>query len=223
MHTLKAKLRLKGKAGFLRRQGWIPAVVYGPTVENTPLVIDRKDLQDLFSQITRSSRINLSIKDHSKGKKLDVFIKSIQYDSITDQPIHVDFYHPEIGSPLKLYVPIKITGEASGIKEGGMLNVLFRGVQVHGLPNDIPHLITIDVSDLEIGDVIRVRDIDFGNVEPFMAQERALVTVMAPRRLEEEVVTEAEEEGEELAGEETEETDETKVAEGEEEPPAEGE
>ncbi len=48
MHTLKAKLRLKGKAGSLRRQGWIPAVVYGPTVENTPLVIDRKDLQDLF-------------------------------------------------------------------------------------------------------------------------------------------------------------------------------
>lgn len=220
MHTLKAKLRLKGKAGFLRRQGWIPAVVYGPTVENTPLVIDRKDLQDLFSQITRSSRINLSIKDHSKKEKLDVFIKSIQYDSITDQPIHVDFYHPNIGSPLKLYVPIKIVGEARGIKEGGMLNVLFRGVQVRGLPNDIPHLITIDVSDLEIGDVIRVRDIDFGNVEPFMAQERALVSIMAPRRLEEEVVTEAEEEGEELAGEET---DETKAAEGEEEPPAEGE
>lgn len=220
MHTLKAKLRLKGKAGFLRRQGWIPAVVYGPTVENTPLVIDRKDLQDLFSQITRSSRFNLSIKDHSKGKKLDVFVKAIQYDSITDQPIHVDFYHPDIGTPLKLYVPIKIVGEARGIKEGGMLNVLFRGVQVHGLPNDIPHLITIDVSELEIGDVVRVRDIDFGNVEPFMAQERALVTVMAPRRLEEEVVTEAEEEGEELAGEET---DETKAVEGEEEPPAEGE
>ena len=220
MHTLKAKLRLKGKAGSLRRQGWIPAVVYGPTVENTPLVIDRKDLQDLFSQITRSSRINLSIKDHSKGKKLDVFIKAIQYDSITDQPIHVDFYHPNIGTPLKLYVPIKIVGEASGIKEGGMLNVLFRGVQVRGLPNDIPHLITIDVSDLGIGDVIRVRDIDFGNVEPFMAQERALVTIMAPRRLEEEAVTEAEEEGEELAGEAT---DETKAAEGEEEPPAEGE
>ena len=220
MHTLKAKLRLKGKAGSLRRQGWIPAVVYGPSVENTPLVIDHKDLQDLFSQITRSSRFNLSIKDHSKGKKLDVFVKAIQYDSITDQPIHVDFYHPDIGTPLKLYVPIKIVGEARGIKEGGMLNVLFRGVQVHGLPNDIPHLITIDVSELEIGDVVRVRDIDFGNVEPFMAQERALVTIMAPRRLEEEVVTEAEEEGEELAGEET---DETKAAEEEEEPPAEGE
>jgi len=220
MHTLKAKLHLKGKAGSLRRQGWIPAVVYGPTVENTPLVIDHKDLQDLFSQITRSSRINLSIKDYSKGKKLDVFIKAIQYDSITDQPIHVDFYHPNIGTPLKLYVPIKIVGEASGIKEGGMLNVLFRGVQVRGLPNDIPHLITIDVSDLGIGDVIRVRDIDFGNVEPFIAQEQALVTIMAPRRLEEEAVTEAEEEGEELAGEAT---DETKAAEGEEEPPAEGE
>ncbi len=220
MHTLKATLRLKGKAGYLRRQGWIPAVVYGPTVENTPLVIDRKDLQHLFSQITRSSRFNLSIKDHSKGEKLDVFVKSIQYDSITDQPIHVDFYHPDIGSPLNLYVPIKIVGEASGIKEGGMLNVLFRGVQVRGLPNDIPHLITIDVSDLEIGDVVRVRDIDFGNVEPSIAQERALVIVMAPRRLEEEAVVEAEEEGEELAGEET---DETKAAEGEEEPPTEGE
>jgi len=220
MHTLKARLRLKGKAGALRRQGWVPAVVYGPTVENTPLVIDRKDLQELFSQITRSSRINLSIKDHSKGKKLDVFVKSIQYDPITDQPIHVDFYHPNIGSPLKLYVPIKIIGEAPGIKEGGMLNVLFRRVRVHGLPKDIPHLITIDVSNLAIGDAVRVRDVDFGNVEPFIAQERALVTVMAPRRLEEEVVEAVEEEGEELVGEET---AGTKAAEGEEEPPTEGE
>ncbi|HCP31849.1 TPA: 50S ribosomal protein L25 [Candidatus Acetothermia bacterium] len=185
MTTLKARSRTSGKANALRREGLVPAVIYGPTVDSTPIVIDRKNLRSLFAKITRSSRIDLSVKDGKKAKKLDVFIKAIQYDPITDEPIHVDFYHPDSGHPLKLHVPIKIVGESPGVKEGGVSNVLFRTVRVHGLPKDIPALITIDISNLEQGEAIRVRDLDFGEVEPLLAPERTLVTIVAPRRAEE--------------------------------------
>ena len=185
MTTLKARSRTSGKANALLREGLVPAVIYGPTVESTPIVIDRKNLRSLFAKITRSSRIDLSVKDGKKAKKLDVFIKAIQYDPITDEPIHVDFYHPDSGHPLKLHVPIKIVGESPGVKEGGVSNVLFRTVRVHGLPKDIPALITIDISNLEQGEAIRVRDLDFGEVEPLLAPERTLVTIVAPRRAEE--------------------------------------
>ncbi|MCK4393984.1 50S ribosomal protein L25 [Candidatus Bipolaricaulota bacterium] len=207
MTTLKARSRTSGKANALRREGLVPAVIYGPTVESTPIVIDRKNLRSLFAKITRSSRIDLSVKDGKKAKKLDVFIKAIQYDPITDEPIHVDFYHPDSGHPLKLHVPIKIVGESPGVKEGGVSNVLFRTVRVHGLPKDIPALITIDISNLEQGEAIRVRDLDFGEVEPLLAPERALVTIVAPRRAEEVPVAAEEEleavEEEGLADEET--------------------
>lgn len=193
MPVLKAQPRKGETANALREQGYVPAVVYGPTIESMPIAIGDKDLQSLFSKITRSSRIDLSIKDGKKAKKLDVFVKEIQYNPITDTPVHVDFYHPDVGHPLKLHVPFKILGEAPGVKAGGVLNVLFRTILVHGLPKDIPPLVTADVSNLELGEAIRVRDVDFGEVEPLLPPERALATVVAPRRAE--VVEVPEEEG----------------------------
>ena len=190
--TLNTKLRPAGKAGALRREGLIPAVVYGPTMENIPLVIERRDLRVLFSKITRSSRIELAISDHEQAETVDVFLKTVQYNSITDEPIHVDFYHPDPETPLKLHVPIKVVGEAAGILAGGVVNVLFDTVRVHGLSKDIPPLITLDVSELDMGDGIRVRDVDFGGVTPLLSPERALVTVVAPRGVEVEEVEEEE-------------------------------
>ncbi len=194
MFTLNAKLRTNGKANALRRQGVVPAIMYGPTIDSTPIVVDQRELRRVFSQITRSSRIELALGDDDQANKFDVFVKSIQYNPLTDEPIHVDFYHPDTGHPLRLHVPVKIVGEAPGVKAGGILNVLFRTVRVHGLPKDIPAIIELDVSELEIGDAIRVRDVDFGNVEPLLAPERALVAVVAPRGLEETTIGGLEEE-----------------------------
>ncbi len=212
MPTLKARLRSAGKAGALRREGFIPAVVYGPAIDSTPLAIDRKDLRALFSQITRSSRIDLAIADHENGKKMDVFVKRIEYNSVTDEPVHVDFYHPETGSPLKLHVPVKIIGDAPGVKAGGVLNVLFDTIRVHGLPEAIPNLMTFDVSGLGLGEAIRVKDVDFGEATPLLFPEQALVTVMSPRGLEVEEIAELEAEAEEGdAGEEIDKAEEEKL------------
>jgi large subunit ribosomal protein L25 len=184
MHTLEVKQRPAGKANALRRDGFVPGIVYGPSIESMPIAIARKDLQSLFSEITRSSRINLSMAGENGAKEMDVFVKVVDYDPVTDEPKHVDFYHPDVGHPLKLHVPVKVTGEAQGVKSGGILNVLFNTIRVHGLPKDVPHLITIDVAELELGESIHVRDIDFGGVEPMLPPERTLVTVIAPRGME---------------------------------------
>ena len=206
MHTLEVKQRPAGKANALRRGGLVPGVVYGPSIESMPIAIVRKDLQSLFAEITRSSRINLSIADENGTKEMDVFLKVVDYDPITDEPKHVDFYHPDVDHPLKLHVPVRIAGEAEGTKSGGILNVLFNTIRVHGLAKDVPPLITIDVTELELGESIYVRDIDFGGVEPMLPPERTLVTVIAPRGMEiEEEEVELEEaaiEGEEGAVEE---------------------
>jgi len=190
--TLNTKLRPAGKAGALRREGLIPAIVYGPTMENIPLVVERRDLRVLFSQITRSSRIELSISDHEQAETIDVFLKTVHYNSITDEPIHIDFYHPDPETPLKLHVPIKIVGEAPGVKAGGVVNVLFDTVRVHGLSKDMLQLITLDISELDLGDAIRVRDVDFGGVTPLLSPERILVAIAAPRSVETEEVGEEE-------------------------------
>jgi len=194
MHTLQVKERLAGKAGHLRREGFVPGVVYGPSIETASIAIQKKDLQVLFSEITRSSLINLAIEGE-ESREFEVFLKVVDYDPITDEPRHVDFYHPHTGTPLKLEVPIRVIGECKGIKSGGILNVLFNTVAVHGLAKDVPSLITIDVSALDMGESIRVRDVDFGAVEPMLPPERTIVTVIAPRGmyLEEEEALEGEE------------------------------
>jgi large subunit ribosomal protein L25 len=199
--TLNTKLRPAGKPNALRRQGLIPAIVYGPTMENIPIVIQRRNLHTLFSKITRSSLIELSIDENDHKQLLGVFLKRVQYNSITDEPIHVDFYHPDPDVPLKLYVPVKIIGEAPGLKLGGFLNVLFNAVRVYGYAKDIPIIITIDVSGLDIGDTIRVSDVDFGKVTPFLSPERTIVALSAPRGMEAEEEKEEEEVLETVAAE----------------------
>lgn len=213
MHTLQVKERAAGKARELRRTGFVPGVVYGPSIESTPISIGRKDLKVLFSKITRSSLISLAIEG-KESREFDVFLKVVDYDPITDEPRHVDFYHPDIESPLKLLVPVKTTGECEGIKSGGILNVQFNAIPVHGLARNVPALITIDVTELDMGDSVHVRDIDFGGVEPMLPPERTLVTVIAPRGL---LADEAAEEDAELAeGEEGEEAESSEEAAAEE-------
>ena len=205
MHTLQVKERPSGQVRELRRDGFVPGVVYGPSIDSTPIAIGRRDLMSLFSGITRSSVINLKIDGEGDAREFDVFLKVVDYDPITDEPLHVDFYHPDTESPLKLQVPVKIVGDCKGVKGGGILNVLFNTIRVHGLARDVPPLITLDVTDLDMGEGIRVGDVDFGGTEPMLPPERTIVTVIAPRGLlieEEEIEGEEGEEGELAEGEE---------------------
>ncbi len=199
MLTVAAQKRNSAeKTGALRRAGFVPAIVYGPKLKAMSITIKKRNLMALFAKITRSTQIELQFADEEKN--INAYIKTIQYDPITDQPIHVDFYHPEQGHPLKLNVPIKIVGEAVGVKDGGgILDQLMETIPVLGKPGDIPALIEIDVKELKIGEAIRVEEVDFGQSEPLLPLTHRLVTVLSPRRVEVAVTAAAEEETEEEA------------------------
>lgn len=161
----------------LRRKGLIPGVVYGPGIENKLISVEQVDLEDLLAQITRSSRIKLNL---ANGESLQTFIRAIQYNDLTDAVIHIDFYQPKLEEEMEMEVPIIVRGQAEGEKEGGILHRITNTIAVKGLPTDIPEATYLDISSLEIGDVIHVSDLDLKGVEILTPQGRAVVTIAAP-------------------------------------------
>lgn len=125
----------------LRQRGLTPGVVYGPDIENMLLAVDNEDLEDLLAQITRSSRIELNLN----GESLETFIREIQYNDLTDEVIHIDFYQPNLDQPMEMDIPVIIQGEAEGEREGGILHRITNTISVKGIPTDIPEAIYVNI------------------------------------------------------------------------------
>jgi ribosomal protein bL25 (Ctc-form) len=121
MITVKATRRLLGvRAKALRRRGMIPAVLYGAHLDPIHVALPEPDVRRLFSQITRSTMVELQVD----GETYRVFVKDVQIDPITTNFLHLDFYVPEAGRALEIAIPVKIEGEAPGVKAGGVLEVI---------------------------------------------------------------------------------------------------
>ena len=203
---LKAQIRKatgKGPARVLRREGRIPAVLYGPKTDSMMLSIDFKE----FKQIVKKTNIgsvllNLQIQN---GKTLSrpAMIKELQTDPVTGTFVHVDFYEIDMQRKINVSVPVVIRGKSAGVEEGGLLQIVRREIELFCLPTAIPRAIEVDVTDLEIGDAIHIEEITLpAEVELQEEADFTVVTVLAPK-VEEEVVAEEElEEGEEVAEEE---------------------
>ena len=192
---VQAKPRsLSVKARRLRREGYVPGVIYGPQVEAPVHVAIREpDLEELFKHITRSTTLEVRVEG---GETYHVFLKDIQVDPITDRFLHVDFYVPEPGRKLVLLVPVKLVGTAPGVKEGGILEHTHEYIEVEGLPRRIPPYFEVDISNLGLGDAILIGDLEWDDeLRPLHPLDDPIVTVLAPKtvRLEAE---EAEEAGE---------------------------
>ncbi|MFN3346907.1 MAG: 50S ribosomal protein L25 [Candidatus Bipolaricaulaceae bacterium] len=179
MITVQAKLRsLKEKARALRRRGFIPAVLYGAHLDPVHVALAEKDVLEMFGRITRSTMVEL----HVDGQVYRVFVKDVQIDPITTKFLHLDFYVPEPGRPLTLAVPVRLEGEAPGVKAGGVLEVLHNEIPVEAPPEKIPPHITLDVSKLGLDEAILVRDIPWPEgVKPLLPPEDAVVVVVPPR------------------------------------------
>jgi large subunit ribosomal protein L25 len=157
------------------------------------------DLKEIIQVVGMDTAL-LDIKiDKKKSKKC--VIKDVQYDPVTSRPIHLDIMGVKLKEKITVTVPIHIVGEAKGVKEeGGVLNVVQHDLEITCLPLDMPEHITVDVSELKIGDAIYVKDIDLENVELLSDPEGVVVNVITSRatveeeKAEEEII---EEEGEE--------------------------
>jgi len=194
---VQAKPRsLSVKARRLRREGYVPGVIYGPQVEAPVHVAIREpDLEELFKHITRSTTLEVRVEG---GETYHVFLKDIQVDPITDRFLHVDFYVPEPGRKLVLLVPVKLVGTAPGVKEGGVLEHVHEYIEVEGLPRRIPPYFEVDISNLGLDDTIVIGDLEWDDeLRPLHPLDDPIVTVLAPKAVKLEVAAgEAQEAGE---------------------------
>jgi large subunit ribosomal protein L25 len=203
---LKAQVRKttgKGPARTLRREGRMPAVLYGQKTDSIMLSIDIKEFEQIVKKANIGSLLlNLQIQN---GKTLTrpAMIKELQTNPVTGAFLHVDFYEIDMQRKITVSVPVVTRGKSAGVEEGGMLQIVRRELELYCLPTAIPEAIKVDITDLEIGDAIHVREIALpAEVELPEDVDFTVVTVLAPK-IEEEVVAEEEiEEGEEAAEEE---------------------
>ncbi|MGC9771955.1 LSU ribosomal protein L25P [Fervidobacterium changbaicum] len=196
-HVVNAQVRsIVGKKRAVRRlrtQGVIPAIAYGPGVEKpVSLALEKNSFLKIFREVTESTPLTLVVKDEN-GKELFkhmAFIKMVQYDKVTDEVRHVDFYIPEAHHKMKINVPLHIVGKAMGVEKGGIMEVLHHEVVVEALPDRIPETIEIDVTNLGLGDSLRVKDVKLPEgVKIDMDPEDVLITIVVPRGLEVEETT----------------------------------
>ena len=201
---LKAQVRKmtgKGPARTLRREGRIPAVLYGPKTDSMMLSIDFKEFEQIVKKVNVGSvLLNLQIQN---GETLarPAMIKELQTNPVSGAFVHVDFYEIDMLSKINVNVPVVTRGKSEGIEEGGLLQIVRREIELFCLPTAIPESIEVDISDLKIGDSIHMREIALpDDVELPEDIDFTVITVLAPKIEEEEVVEEEElEEGEEAA------------------------
>ena len=203
---LKAQVRKttgKGPARVLRREGRIPAVLYGQKTDSMMLSIDFKEFEQIVKKANVGSvLLNLQIQN---GKTLTrpAMIKELQTNPVSGAFVHVDFYEIDMQRKINVSVPVVTRGKSAGVEEGGLLQIVRREIELFCLPTAIPESIEVDISELTIGDSIHIREITLpGDVELPEDIDFTVITVLAPK-VEEEVVEEEElEEGEEAAEEE---------------------
>jgi len=174
----------------LRREGKIPGVFYFHGEESTNLIVDSKELLGVISD--EISLINLKFDDESERQCV---IRDIQFDPVNSQPVHIDFMGIKQGEKIHIIIPLHIEGTPKGVKDGGgILQQSTREVEIECLPRDIPEHLSVDVSSLDVGESIHIRDLSFEKITILSEPERSIATVIAPKVVKEEAV-----EGEELA------------------------
>ncbi len=159
----------KGDARRVRRDGKIPAVVYGAGKDSMPISVDPR----VVSRILNSETGHNTIFDlNLGGEKTKAMIVDWQYEPIKGKLLHIDLKRIALDKVLKVSVPIFLVGEAAGVKqEGGIMEQMLREVEIECLPADIPSHIDADVSELTFGKVLRVSDLPHSDKLKFLTDE----------------------------------------------------
>jgi len=172
----------RNNAGRLRREGRIPAVLYGgESREGEPVAVDPKALMHILHS---DSGVNTLIALKLEGAgETRVLVKEYQLDPVSRKLLHADFYRVAMDKVLRVTVPVVLTGEAKGVKaQGAVVDFVNRDVVIECRPADIPEHLTVDVTELMLNDGIRVRDLDTGGKWKAVSDlDLLIVHVIAPK------------------------------------------
>lgn len=176
----KRATRPKGQRNALRRNGRVPAILYGPTTVPMPLSVDRLELKARIAAAAHTRIIKLK----SSATEIDgkhVIFKDVQRAPVSGEVLHADLYEVDLKRPIRVEVALKFTGKAKGVGNGGILAPLERTATVECLPLEIPDSIEVDVSEVDIHEVIHVSAVKFpANVKPIFDTDYPVVTVLPP-------------------------------------------
>ena len=170
----------KSAARQLRAQEKIPAVFYGPNMEPVSLAVSPKELASALStEFRRNQLLELTVA----GERRHALVQELQVDPLTRAPLHVDLYSVTPDTVIERKVPFVAKGRAAGVVAGGDLRVLFRFLPVRGPASSIPADVTVDVTRMNMGDVVKVKDLSLPEeVNVLMPAERNVLAVAAGRR-----------------------------------------
>lgn len=211
----------KGAARRLRREGRVPAVVYGGEMETLPISVDAGEAVHLFQTISvENTLVDLDLE--GEDEPMVTLVREVQAHPYKAELIHVDFYRITEGKEIEVEIPVRLRGIPVGVREsGGVLEQIVHEVPVKCVPAKIPEVIELDVTELGMNEAVHVSDVELDpEVEILLPGERAIGTVVAPKVvLEEPEVAEEEElevalvdeEGEEIAVEAEEDEEEGEV------------
>lgn len=172
----------KGAAHRLRRQGSIPAIVYGGPSGNIPLAVSIHELYQIVSKgAWETTLIDLMVPDNGSTKKVPVLIKELQLDPVNRRMVHADFFEINMEETVQVHIPLQFVGDAPGVKEGGVLEFVIRDLTIECLPGKIVNQFPVDVSALNIGDAITVGQLNLGPDYKILNElDSVIVTVTAP-------------------------------------------
>ena len=169
------------KVNNLRKEGWIPGIIYGHGEESKPIMIAEEELKATLHKL--HSEATLITLDY-EGKELQVLMREISRNPLTEKPLHVDFQHIHEDEEINVHVILDFEGKPIGVEEGGVLNIEHRDLVVRCLPKDIPESIVVDVSSLKIGDSIHIRDLNIPEgVKVEEDPSSTVVNILSPRKI----------------------------------------
>ena len=188
MQAQKLKVELRTRTGKsaarkLRRSGKIPAILYGPGMETVYLALDPRELfHRLDPERKRNTVFELEIAGSDLNGPVYAMVKEFHQDTLKDELVHLDFYRVEEGRPVEITVPIVFTGKSKGEQLGGRPHAVLREVPIRCVPEKVPARIEYDVTEVNIGEIVHVKDVDPGEgIEILLPPEQTLYTISAGR------------------------------------------
>ncbi|HVK88591.1 MAG TPA: 50S ribosomal protein L25 [Kofleriaceae bacterium] len=184
--TLRNTTGHKGASRQLRTEGKVPGVCYGASVdgriEPLPIVVDVKALKKALDPVKKQNTVlSLTIEGGAQARTLSALVKDYQLHPLRREITHVDLLAIDPNKEVLAEVPLEFIGKPKGAIDGGQIRIVLRNLAVRAKPSDIPVKLTIDVSPLEIGDVIHVSAIELpAGVSAVTGRDLAVVTCAAP-------------------------------------------
>src|SRR6266478_1895187 len=192
LNAIPRALARRAGAKKLRSTGRIPAVIYGRQAQPQNLEISAKEMENLIHHaVSENLLVDLAVKDDARPRRL-ALVQEVQHHPLSGQVLHVDFHEVAENEKVTVMVPVETVGEAVGVKTGGgvLEHVLFK-IKARSLPKDLPEVITVDVSHLNIGQAVHLGEIKAPEGVEILGDKQIPVISVAQPRTEEEEAAEA--------------------------------